>query len=108
MCPSLLDCDGAVRPTATASSQSVSAIDGAVVAFEADEVDAATSSGRSVVVTGEATLLTDLAERARFLRAGPRSRAPTPHEVFLRIGPELIAGRGLVGGRSLRGVPLPP
>lgn len=103
-----LDRDGAVLLTTSASSQLVSAIDGAVVAFEADEVDAAAHSGWSVVITGEATLVTDPAEHARLLRAGPRSWVPAPHEVFVRIEPELVTGCGLACDRSLYGVPFAP
>ncbi|MFF4837509.1 pyridoxamine 5'-phosphate oxidase family protein [Streptomyces sp. NPDC001315] len=99
-----LDHDGAVLLRTAAFSALVSAIDGAVVAFEADEVDAAAHSGWSVVVTGAATLVSDSAEHARLLRTGPRSWAPAPHEVFVRIDPELVTGRELVGGRTLYGV----
>ncbi|MDH6623103.1 nitroimidazol reductase NimA-like FMN-containing flavoprotein (pyridoxamine 5'-phosphate oxidase superfamily) [Streptomyces sp. LBL] len=101
------DRDGAVLVRTSASSELVSAIDGAVVAFEADEVDAVTHSGWSVVVMGAATLVTDPAEHARLLRTGPRSWAPAPQEVFVRIDPELVTGRELVGGRTLYGVHLP-
>jgi len=92
-----LDHDGAVLVRTSASSTLVSAIGGAVVAFEADEVDAATHSGWSVVVTGAATVVTDPTEHARLLRTGPRSWVPVPQEVFVRIEPELITGRELVG-----------
>ncbi|MFC4505251.1 MULTISPECIES: pyridoxamine 5'-phosphate oxidase family protein [Streptomyces] len=102
-----LDHDGAVLVRTSASSELVGAIDGAVVAFEADEVDTATHSGWSVVVMGSATLVTDPAEHARLLRTGPRSWAPAPQEVFVRIDPELVTGRDLVGGRTLYGVDLP-
>ncbi|WP_460072839.1 pyridoxamine 5'-phosphate oxidase family protein [Streptomyces sp. YKOK-I1] len=102
-----LDHDDAVLVRTSVSSELVSAIDGALVAFEADEVDAAAHSGWSVVVMGSATLVRDPAEHARLLRAGPRSWAPAPQEVFVRIDPELITGRDLVGGRTLYGVDLP-
>src|SRR5215208_5008108 len=85
-----VDRDGAVLVRTSASSALVRAIDGAVVAFEADEVDAALHSGWSVVVTGAATSVTDPAEHARLLRDGPRSWAPAPQEVFVRIDPELV------------------
>ncbi|MDX3241353.1 MULTISPECIES: pyridoxamine 5'-phosphate oxidase family protein [unclassified Streptomyces] len=103
-----LDSDGAVLVRASASSELVTAVDGAVVAFEADEVDAAAHSGWSVVVTGTATLVTDPAEHARLLRIGPSSWVPAPREVFVRIDPQLVTGRELVGGRTLYGVHLPP
>lgn len=101
-----LDTDGAVLLRTAAGSDLVRAIDGAVVAFEADEVDAARRSGWSVVVTGAATVVTDPAEHRRLSRTGPVSRVPAPQEVFVRIGPELITGRELVGGRTLYGVDL--
>jgi len=102
-----LDHDGAVLVRASASSELVRAIDGAVVAFEADEVDAATHSGWSVLVTGAANLVTDPAEHARLLRTGPRSWVPAPREVFVRIDPELVTGRELLGGHTPHGVCLP-
>ena len=99
--------DGAVLVCTSAASGLASAIDKAVVAFEADEVDTAAHCGWSVVVTGPATVVSDPAEHARLLRGGPRSWVPAPEEVFGRIDPELVTGRELVGGRTLNGVHLP-
>ncbi|MCX4706099.1 pyridoxamine 5'-phosphate oxidase family protein [Streptomyces sp. NBC_01373] len=101
-----LDKDGAVLLRSSAASELVRAVDGTVVAFEADEVDAVTHSGWSVVVTGRAAVVTDPAEYERLSRMGPRSWAPSPEEVFLRIEPELVTGRELVGGRTQYGVHL--
>ena len=103
-----LDSDGAVLLCTSAASELARAVDGTVVAFEADEVDAVTHSGWSVVVTGAATVVRDPDELERLTRTGPRSWAPSPEEVFVRIEPELITGRELVGGRSLYGVHLQP
>ncbi|MFF7765056.1 pyridoxamine 5'-phosphate oxidase family protein [Streptomyces massasporeus] len=103
----LLEESGAVLLRTSASSELVRAIDGAVVAFEADEVDAAAHSGWSVVVTGLASVVTDPEEHERLVRTGPRSWVPWPVEVFVRIEPELVTGRELVGGRSLYGLNLP-
>ncbi|WP_069768693.1 pyridoxamine 5'-phosphate oxidase family protein [Streptomyces sp. LUP30] len=102
-----LDHDGAVLVRTSAASEMVRAVDGALVAFEADEVDDATHSAWSVVVMGAAAVVTDPAEHTRMLRTGPRSWAPAAQEVFLRIDPELLTGRELIGGRSLYGVRLP-
>ncbi|MCI3241843.1 MULTISPECIES: pyridoxamine 5'-phosphate oxidase family protein [Streptomyces] len=99
-----LEEDGAVVLRTAAASELVRAVDGVVVAFEADEVDAATRSGWSVVVTGPAGVVTDPGEHERLVRTGPRSWVPWPQEVFVRIEPELVTGRALVGGRSLYGV----
>ncbi|MEU6379902.1 pyridoxamine 5'-phosphate oxidase family protein [Streptomyces sp. NPDC046909] len=101
-----LDGDGAVLLRTSAGSELARAVDGAVVAFEADEVDAVTHSGWSVVVIGRATVVTDPAEHARLCRVGPRSWAPSPEEVFVRVGPDLVTGRELVGGRTQYGVDL--
>ncbi|MET7480403.1 pyridoxamine 5'-phosphate oxidase family protein [Streptomyces sp. NPDC005648] len=101
-----LDTDGAVLVRTSAASELVRAIDGTVVAFEADEVDAAAHSGWSVVVTGPAMVITDPAEHARLSRTGPRSWVAFPREVFVRIEPELVSGRALTAGRTLYGVDL--
>ncbi|MDH6522173.1 pyridoxamine 5'-phosphate oxidase family protein [Streptomyces sp. SAI-090] len=101
-----LDGDGAILLRTSAASELVRAVDGAVVAFEADDVDAARHSGWSVVVTGSATVVTDPAEYQRLARTGPLSWAPAPQEVLIRIEPELVTGRELIGGRSLYGVDL--
>ncbi|MFF8534449.1 pyridoxamine 5'-phosphate oxidase family protein [Streptomyces sp. SAS_267] len=102
-----LDGDGAILLRTSAASELVRAIDGAVVAFEVDDVDAARHAGWSVVVTGTATVVTDPAEHERLARTGPGSWVPAPQEVFVRIEPELVTGRELVGGRTLYGVDLP-
>jgi nitroimidazol reductase NimA-like FMN-containing flavoprotein (pyridoxamine 5'-phosphate oxidase superfamily) len=94
-----LDGDGAVLLRTSAASELVRAIEGSVVAFEADEVDAGNRSGWSVVVTGAATVVSDPAEHRRLVRDGPRSWVPVPHEVFVRIEPDLVTGRELRGAR---------
>ncbi|MET8947164.1 pyridoxamine 5'-phosphate oxidase family protein [Streptomyces sp. NPDC004542] len=99
-----LDGDGAVLLRTSAASELAHAVDGAVVAFEADEVDAARRAGWSVVVTGRAAVVSDPAEQRRLTRIGPRSWAPSPEEVFVRIHPELVTGRELTGGRTLYGL----
>ncbi|MGV9343583.1 pyridoxamine 5'-phosphate oxidase family protein [Streptomyces spiralis] len=99
-----LDDDGAVLLRTSADSELLRAIDGAVVAFEADEVDTAARSGWSVVVTGRASVVTDPADHRRRARSGPSSWVPSPREVFVRIDPELVTGRELAGGLSLYGL----
>lgn len=101
-----LDTDSAVVLRTSADSELARAIDGVVVAFEADEVDAAAHAGWSVVVTGRATVVTDPAECGRLARTGPPSWVASPVEVFVRIEPELVTGRELVGGRTIYGVDL--
>ncbi|MEU4040072.1 pyridoxamine 5'-phosphate oxidase family protein [Streptomyces collinus] len=101
-----LDRDGAVLLRTCAASELARAVDATVVAFEADAIDPDRHSGWSVVVTGHADVVRDPAERQRLSRDGPRSWVPSPEEVFVRIRPELVTGRELVGGRTLYGVDL--
>ncbi|WP_367319996.1 pyridoxamine 5'-phosphate oxidase family protein [Streptomyces sp. HUAS ZL42] len=101
-----LDGDGAVLLRTSAASELARAVDGAVVAFETDEVDAARHSGWSVVVTGSARVVTDPTEHERLAGIGPVSWVPAPQEVFVRIEPALVTGRELVAGRTLYGVDL--
>ncbi|MFB7712429.1 pyridoxamine 5'-phosphate oxidase family protein [Streptomyces sp. NPDC056105] len=93
--PFCLDADSAVVVRTSATSQLVSAIDRAVVAFQADEVDPAVRSGWSVVVTGRATVVTDPAEYERLRGSGPRSWRTSRHDIFFRIEPELVTGTEL-------------
>ncbi|WP_328445271.1 pyridoxamine 5'-phosphate oxidase family protein [Streptomyces sp. NBC_00386] len=101
-----LDADSAVVLRTSADSELALTIDGVVVAFEADAVDATAHSGWSVVVTGHALVVSDPAEHDRLTRTGPRSWVPSPREVFIRIASELVTGRELVGGRTQYGVEL--
>ncbi|MER6524000.1 pyridoxamine 5'-phosphate oxidase family protein [Streptomyces sp. NPDC001508] len=99
-----VDGDGAVLLRTSAASELVRAVAGAVVAFEADAVDADTRSGWSVVVTGRAAVVTDRAELKRLERTGLRSWSSSPAEVFVRVGPDLVTGCELVGGRADHGL----
>ncbi|MER7677311.1 MULTISPECIES: pyridoxamine 5'-phosphate oxidase family protein [unclassified Streptomyces] len=103
-----LDADSAVLLRTAADSDLARAVDGVVVAFEADEVDARAHSGWSVVVTGRATVVTDPVEHGRLSRTGPRSWAASPGDVFIRIEPELVTGRELVAGRAAHGADIRP
>ncbi|ARP73371.1 pyridoxamine 5'-phosphate oxidase family protein [Streptomyces pluripotens] len=101
-----LDAGGAVLLRTSAASELAHAVDGAVVAFEADAVDADAQSGWSVVITGRAAVVTDPVETERLDRVGPSSWVPSIDEVLVRIEPELVTGRELVGGRTLYGLRL--
>ncbi|GAA0913804.1 pyridoxamine 5'-phosphate oxidase family protein [Streptomyces thermoalcalitolerans] len=97
-----LDTDSSVLVRTSARSDLVRAVDGVVVAFEADEFDAATRSGWSVVVTGRAHVVTDPAEHERLLRTGPDSWMPIQDNVFIRIEATMITGRELTDLRAAR------
>ncbi|MFE2298553.1 pyridoxamine 5'-phosphate oxidase family protein [Streptomyces sp. NPDC059445] len=92
-----LDTDGSVLLCTSSDSELVRAIDRVVVAFEADEFDAETRSGWSVVVTGRATVVTDRAEHERLAQVGPTSWMPLRNAVFVRIESEMVTGRELRG-----------
>lgn len=96
----VLDADSSVLLRTSAGSDLVRAVDGVVVAFEADEFDAASRSGWSVVVTGPASVVTDPAEHERLLRSGPQSWMPIREDVFIRIESAMVTGRELT---DLRG-----
>ncbi|MDX2530988.1 MULTISPECIES: pyridoxamine 5'-phosphate oxidase family protein [Streptomyces] len=95
-----LDTDASVLLCTSPDSDLVRAIDGVVVAFEADEFDAATRSGWSVVVTGRATVVTEPAEHERLSQDGPMSWMPLQEAVYVRIESEMVTGRELNGARG--------
>ncbi|MFF7855282.1 pyridoxamine 5'-phosphate oxidase family protein [Streptomyces sp. NPDC007904] len=95
-----LDPDASVVLCASASSDPVRAIDGVVVAFEADDFTDERRACWSVVVTGRAAVVTDAVEHARLLRYGPRSWLPLHDGVFVRIGAGMVTGRELTGVRE--------
>lgn len=96
-----LDDDSSVLLCTSPVAELVRAIDGVVVAFEADEFDAASQSGWSVVVTGRAAVVRDPAEHERLLRDGPRTWMPLRNGVFVRIESEMTSGRELTGGHGV-------
>ena len=72
------------------------AVNGAVVAFEADDIDTATRTGWSVVVVGHASLIRDINQLVAL--AGPEGRpwvrGRTDH--VIRIKTERITGRRII------------
>ncbi len=66
---------------------------GARVAFEIDGVDEATRTGWSVLVRGEAALITDQAELARVRALPLYPWAPGAKGHYIRILPALLSGR---------------
>ncbi len=76
-----LDALGGVLLSTATGSELARAVEGAVIAFEADQVDAADGTGWCVTVLG----------RAEVRRTAPASDARTE----IRIAPELVVGRRL-------------
>lgn len=95
-----VDTDDSVLLQTAPDSDLVHAVDGVVVAYEADEFDAATRSGWSVVVTGRACVVTDPAEHERLSQSGPTSWMPLKDPVYVRIASDMVTGRRLSGTRT--------
>jgi uncharacterized protein len=70
-----------------------------IVAFQADDLDPATSSGWSVTVTGRAALVTNPSTIARYQAAPLVPWAPGVRDQFVTITTELV--EGLRVGESL-------
>jgi nitroimidazol reductase NimA-like FMN-containing flavoprotein (pyridoxamine 5'-phosphate oxidase superfamily) len=66
---------------------------GSRVAFEVDGIDAATHTGWSVLVRGEAVEVTDPAELERVRRLPLSPWAPGPKACYVRILPTTLTGR---------------
>jgi len=76
---------------------------GAVVAFEADSVDAAGRAGWSVTVVGQSRAVTDAVEIARMEQSGLMPWAPGNHDHFIRISPVIVNGRRIGADRPAGG-----
>ncbi|MFD0345912.1 pyridoxamine 5'-phosphate oxidase family protein [Kitasatospora aburaviensis] len=107
--PFRVDEDGGVLFAADAGSELVRAVDGAVTAFEADDVDDGAGTGWYVTVLGRAEVRpaegVEAADGAggaasSAARSGPAcaGSSATRREVLIRIGPELVVGRRLAAG----------
>ena len=80
------------------SGKLAAAARGAVVAFEADQMDLAGQSGWSVTAIGPSTEVTDPGELARLGTIGLKSWAPGERDHFIRISPVMLNGRYLRTG----------
>ncbi|WP_131741027.1 pyridoxamine 5'-phosphate oxidase family protein [Actinomadura roseirufa] len=89
------------------TSRLLTAATGTIVAFEADEIDAAARTGWSVVAVGPARRATEPAEIGE-LRALPlRSWAPGERDEFVVVRPRLVTGRRIRSETgTLAGTPL--
>src|SRR5205809_7465847 len=77
------------------SGKLAAATRGAVVAFEADQLDPAGQSGWSVTAVGPSSEVTDPGELARLRAIGLRAWAPGTRDHFIRISPVMLNGRRL-------------
>ncbi|MGH6655481.1 MAG: pyridoxamine 5'-phosphate oxidase family protein [Actinocrinis sp.] len=100
-------CAGGILVWTGSASSLGQAVRGAVVAFEADELDRATRSGWSVTVTGTARLVTDERELGRARVDGPVPWAPGIKEHLIRIPLTMVTGRWLGSRRNGALLPIP-
>jgi hypothetical protein len=77
------------------SGKLLAAIQGTVVAFEADEYDPVTRSGWSVTAVGHAREVTNPADIGMLRTSGPHPWAPGDRPYFVRITPGQLTGRYL-------------
>lgn len=87
--------DGLIVVRTAADSTVACKADDTIVAFEADELDAATASGWSVTVTGRAALVTDPSAVTRYQTVLLASWAPGARDEFVTITTEIAEGRRL-------------
>ena len=77
------------------SGKLAAATRGAVVAFEADQLDLAGQAGWSVTAIGPSSEVTDPDELVRLRAIGLKSWAPGTRDHFIRISPVMLNGRRL-------------
>jgi hypothetical protein len=85
--------DGLIVLRTAADTTVARKVNDTVVTFEADDLDAATSSGWSVIVTGRATLVTDPGPLARYQEVPLVPWAPGERDQYMTITTELVEGR---------------
>lgn len=89
--------EGNVVIRTSAGSKLAAAARRAVVAFEVDEYDAATRTGWSVVIVGQAELVSDPRELEVLETLPLETWAPGLRNHFIRIRPEIMTGRKIPG-----------
>lgn len=85
--------DGLIVLRTTADTVAARKVNDTIVAFEVDDLDAATSTGWSVVVTGRCNLVTDPELVARYQTTPLEPWAPGERDQFVTITTEVVDGR---------------
>jgi nitroimidazol reductase NimA-like FMN-containing flavoprotein (pyridoxamine 5'-phosphate oxidase superfamily) len=76
-----------------AGSRLAVAVDHAVVAFEADEIDPSTGQGWSVLITGDAIPVTRFSDQLRATRLGVIHGDSDTHQYWVRLTPGIVTGQ---------------
>lgn len=92
--------DDSLVTSTTPGSRLAAAARGGVLAFEVDQLDAATRTGWSVVVTALPELVVDPVDRAR-VHSVLRSWAPGSHDLLLRLPLTVVTGRRIEAGTAV-------
>ncbi len=92
--------DGGIVIRTDAGGKLAAAARGAVVAFEADSVDAVGHCGWSVTVVGYATAVTGRAEIARLEQLPLTAWAPGNRDHFIRVSSAIVNGRRIGAGQA--------
>ncbi|MEU6238717.1 pyridoxamine 5'-phosphate oxidase family protein [Kitasatospora sp. NPDC047058] len=95
--------DGRLLLAVRRGSTTARALDGTVVAFQADELDLVTRTGWSVLVHGRAEVVREPEQVRQALRSGLRPWVGDPDPLFIALVPELVSGRYLLpAGRTVQ------
>jgi uncharacterized protein len=89
--------EGTIVIRTDAAGKLAAASRGAVVAFQADDLDLALRSGWSVTAVGRCEEVTDAGDIARLDQLDLQSWVPDAKNHFLRIMPAIVTGRKLRG-----------
>jgi hypothetical protein len=92
--------EGSVVVRVGGTSRAMAGAVDAVVAFQADDVDAGSRTGWSVTVVGHSSEVTDPLERARVLALPLEPWAGGPRDRILRIPLDRVTGRRLAVPRT--------
>lgn len=85
--------DGSVVLRTAGDARLLSAIDGSIIAFQADDIEPRTRVGWSVTAVGGAMVVTADDELAELAALGIEPWAPGERSTFVRIAPEQFSGR---------------
>lgn len=88
---------GSVIIRTSAGSKLAAAARHAIVAFEVDEYDTVTRTGWSVVIVGQAEVVSDPIEIESLAGLPLETWAPGQRNHYIRIRPELVTGRRIPG-----------
>lgn len=87
--------EGAIVIRTNEGSKLAAAAEGAIVAFEADEIDPATHTGWNVTVVGPASVVSDPDAVAELSALPLQPWAPGVRDRFIRIEAKRVSGRRL-------------